>query len=164
MAAALYRLEIVGLRRLNTAESRAAADDINHNARNVCTGNVGKSLLFQAYSGAGRACHNPFSCTACAVNHIYRRNFALRLEESSADFRHFFSHISRYLCLRRYRVSEKQTASRPYCGLRKRFVTFNQYFCHFSQPTFLPRLPRRDKLLRKRHSLCICPVQSRLPD
>ena len=52
MAAALYRLIVVRLCRLNTAQSGAASYNIYNYARNVRSGYVGDTLLFKAYSGA----------------------------------------------------------------------------------------------------------------
>ena len=53
VTAASGGLEIVGLRRLDAAESRASALDVDHQRRHIGTGNVAQALSHQGDSGAG---------------------------------------------------------------------------------------------------------------
>ena len=128
VSAAFGRLEVISLRRLNSAESGAASYHINYYAGYLRATDITDTFLHKAYAGAGRTRHRSRARSARAVKHIYRSDFALRLYERSSDLEQSPTHIFGNFVLRRDRVSEERSATAADSRFGNRLVTFHQFF------------------------------------
>ena len=138
VSAAAGCLEIVGLGRLDTAETRAAALHVNDERRKVAACHVADAFFLQRNSGARGARHNSLAGGSNADAHVDGCDLALRLKECSADFGHALCHVCRHLGLGCDRISEVESAACHNSGFRDRFVTLHQNLvCHVLNP-FLP--------------------------
>ena len=125
VAAALDRLEIVALGRLDPAQSRAGAHDIDDYAGHVAGRNVGDSLLLEADSGAGGAGHGAASGSGGAVHHIDSGHLALRLDEHAAHLGLTLAHVLGNFVLGRDRIAEEPAAARANGGFRNGLVALH---------------------------------------
>ena len=137
VTAALGGLEVIGLGGLNTAQARAATLDIDHKSRNIRACYVAQALCFQRDSGAGGRGHNTHTGSSCAVNHVNGCNFTFRLQEDTADFRHFLCHVGGNFRLRGNGISEIVTATGANRRFGDGFIAFHKYsLCHSKPPYF----------------------------
>ena len=119
------RVEIIRLRRLDTAETRTAALNVDDQCRKITAGKIRKTFALQRDSGGGAGGHNTLSCGGDADDHVDGGNFAFRLQKRSADLGHAFGHVCRDLGLRSDGITEVMTAARHDGGFGKRFVSFH---------------------------------------
>ena len=82
------RLPVIRLRGLDSAESGAAALDVDNDRRKIRTCHIRYTLGLEADSGRGRGSHRADTCGCRTENHIDGGDFALRLKICTAYFRH----------------------------------------------------------------------------
>ena len=133
--AALAGLEIVALRRLDRAQSRAAALAVHDKARKLGPGQIAQPLGHQTDAGARRGGHHPFAGRSPAVNHVDRRNLRLGLQDHHAGRLPGLELHERlhHLRLGRDRVTEIPVATVADRRMGDHLVAFHQFYlllCH----------------------------------
>ncbi len=126
VAAALDALEIIALRGLDVAQSGAAAHNVQNYAGQLRTRAVADAFLLQGDAGAGGGSDGAHAGTGRAVDHVDCRNFAFRLQEAAAHFRHTGGHILRNFCLRCNRIAEEESRASPDGRFSDRFAALHQ--------------------------------------
>ena len=137
VTAALGGLEVVGLRGLDTAETGAAALDVDHQRGEIGAGQVGQALALEGDSGGGGGGHDAGAGGGHAVDHVDGGNLGLSLEEHAADLGETLGHVGRDLGLGGDGVTEVVAAARDDGGLRDGLVTLHKYLiCHVGHSPF----------------------------
>ena len=137
VARAAGGLEVVRLGGLNAAQAGAAALHVHHQRRKLRARHVRETLALQGDSRAGGGGHHAMARGGHAVDHVDGGDFALRLQEASADFGHALGHVGGDLRLRRDGITEVVSATGLNRGLRDGFVALHQYlFSHVTNLTF----------------------------
>ncbi len=133
--ASLAGLEIVALRGLYGAQSRASALAVDYKARQLACGQITHSLAHQADARARRRSHDALARGGSAVNHIDRRQFRFGLKDHHPrGLPRFELHEGLHnFGLRRNGVSEITVATATYGSMGDHLVAFHQshlFFCH----------------------------------
>ena len=120
--------EVIGLRRLDAAEARAAALDVDDQRGQIRARQIRDALALERDAGAGRGGHGELAGGRDAVDHVDGRDLTFRLEEHAADLRHALGHIGRDLRLRGNGVAEVMAAAAADGGFCDGLVALHQYF------------------------------------
>ena len=78
-------LIVVRLLRPDVAKARSRPADIDNDAGQLCSGDVGYALLLQAHAGTRGSCKHSMTCGCCPVDHIDCRLFRFRLNELASQ-------------------------------------------------------------------------------
>ena len=130
VTAALDSLEVVALGSLDVAEAGAAAHDVDDQAGDLGACAVGDTFLLQGHTGAGRRSDDTGAGTGSAVYHVDSCNFALGLQEATADLGHTSSHVFRNLRLGSDGVTEEKACAGANSGFRDSFATLHKSQSH----------------------------------
>ena len=128
MGGGFGRLEVVRLGGLDSSESGPSALDVDDQARNVRSRQIGDPLGHQADTGGGCGRHDPDAGGSGTEDHVDGRDFGLGLQIDTADLRHPLGHVCRHLGLRGDGVSEEVPASGGDCRLGDGLVSLHEYF------------------------------------
>ena len=118
-------LVIVGLSRLNTAQTGAASLDVYQHAGQVTADDVGDTLAHQGHAGRGGGGDATAAGCGGTVDHVDGGDFTLCLQAHAVSLGQLLCHIFRKLGLRGDGVAEEQLTAGADGGFCQGFVTLH---------------------------------------
>ena len=111
MAHGTGSLPVIGLGRLDAAQPRAAALDVDDDAGKVGARHVRNALTLERHARRGGRRHDARTCRSGAIDHVDGRDLAFGLQISAALLGHALGHIGCNLGLGRDGIAEEEAAS-----------------------------------------------------